>query len=95
MKYHIKHGDNKYICNAIVNIRCGNENQKQKLIDWIKSQLNGQLRLENWLLQEGYVNDTDCFYNEIEKQKLLNTRLNWIDNLIEICKKDEENVQRN
>ena len=63
-----------------------------KLILWIEDQLEPWNTLESWLEHKHPESVLTTYYSEIDfKQKMKETRLAWLDNMIKICE-EEENV---
>ena len=77
-----------YICSEIINVT-DNSKQGYKLREWIRSMLGESMTLEGWLSKQR--RNTITIEDIWNKEKRLETRLAWLDWIIEYCQNEEAN----
>ena len=87
----IENNKERYICYAIYFQRKGYVDERQYLINWISDMLDNKRTLDSWLFHKHNIpyGIPYAFRNNMLEEKIRQTRLNWIDWMINQLKQEE------
>lgn len=92
LKMYEKGKASRYICFNLDILRSGRKISFQQSTDCkqvIRTQLDGNASLENWIIQEGYATAFQVWDGGAVYSKMKQTRINWLKHLIDQCKKNK------